>query len=163
MIWHPLREGKDHINIYSKSSVKLGRALSNFFQSSFIHPDYGIFKSVEGFYYWLLTGEKHDKLRKLYGFPAKEYGESLEKTRKVDKVFKEEIQVAIAHKIEQNEYIKDLLLHSTLPFAHYYYYGEKENNPVVYDRSKRDDYLIEVCETIRIGMKKHGLFSKSKN
>ena len=156
MIWEPKDEGKDHINIYSKSALPLGRALSNFFQSTFIHPDYGMFKSMEGYYYWLLTGKKHDELKELFGYPAKKLGKSFEKIRKIDRSFKEEIQEGICYKILQNTYIQDLLIDSHLPLTHYYYYGDKDNDPKIVDRSKEDDYMINAIEEIRINLKING-------
>ena len=160
MIWRPINEGKDHINVYSKSALPLGRALSNFFQSTFVHPEHGVFKSMEGYYFWLLTGQIHDGLKDLHGFPAKSFGGSQKKVRKIDKSFKEEIQIAITHKIIQNEYIQGLLIESKLPLAHYYYYGDKEKDPVIYDRSKQDGYMLDAIEEIRIELKKNGRIYK---
>jgi hypothetical protein len=151
-IWHPSTEGIDHINIYSKSALPLGRALSNFAHFKFKHRDYGVFNSVEGFYYWLLTGKEHDELKKLWGLEAKKLGESFPKKRKVDKSFKEEIQLAIGLKVMQNEYIKDLLMHSTLVFAHYYYFGEIKYCKVI-DKYKEHKYMVEACEQIRLFLK----------
>lgn len=163
MIWEPKYEGKDHINVYSKSALPLGRALSNFFQSTFIHPEHGLFKSVEGYYYWLLTGMNHNELRELYGFPAKDFGQKQVVMRKVDKKFKEQIQEAICYKVLQNPYIQNLMVESELPFAHYYYYGDKDNKPKIHDRSKRDDYMLEALEEIRINLKMKGKINNGKN
>jgi len=151
-IWHPSTEGEDHINIYSKSALPLGRALSNFAHFKFKHRDYGLFHSVEGFYYWLLTGREHDELKNLWGLEAKKLGESFPKKRKLDKLFKEEIQLAIGLKIMQNDYIKDLLMHSTLLFAHYYYFGDLTYCKVV-DRYKQHKYMVDACEEVRMFLK----------
>jgi hypothetical protein len=159
MIWKPIKEGIDHINIYSKSSERLGRALSNFFRAHFFHPDYGEFQSIEGFYYWLKSGNQHHELRFLYGFKAKEIGMKFKQTRKVDDAFKKEMEYAIALKVVQTPYIQELILDSIkddLPFAHYYYYGDKYSKPVIRDRSKRDAWLIDAAEKIRIKLGKYG-------
>ena len=156
MIWHPKYEGADHINIYTKSKLRIGRALSNFFHSVFIHPEYGKFQSVEGFYYWILTGQMHDKLKELHGIEAKDFGESKSKLVKIDKNFKEEIQKAIAHKIIQNDYIQRLLIKTELPLTKYYYYGDPLVSPQVYDLSKKHDYMVHAIEEIRIRLKKDG-------
>lgn len=156
MVWSPKYEGVDHINIYSNSRLEVGRAMSNFFKSVFIHPTYGKFYSVEGFYFWLLTGKQHHRLKSMFGFRAKQEGSLLEKTRKVDKQFKEEIMYAIGLKVVQNTYIQKLLIDSTLPFTHYYYYGDMMDKPKIYDRSKQDDYLIEAAEIIRIKLQNYG-------
>ena len=155
--WHPKYEGLDHINIYSGSKLPLGRALSNFFRSVFIYPGYGRFQSMEGFYYWLLTGKIHDELRDLAGIKAKEFGESKVKSVRIDKKFKETIQKAIAYKIMQNEYIQKLLIESHLPFAHYYYYGDPIYNVKIYDKYKKNDYMVHAIEEIRILLKKDGI------
>jgi len=157
MPYEPRFDGWDHINIYSKSPTKLGRAMSNFFHSNFDHPKYGRFASVEGFYYWLLTGETIEKLRELTGYKAKEYGEKFGAVRKIDKAFKESIKEAIGYKVIQNEYIQNLLLDekNQLPFTHYYFYGSKFN-PKIIDCSKRDHYMIEAWEEIRRNLLDHG-------
>ena len=155
-IWQPKYEGMDHINIYSKSKLPIGRALSNFFLSKFTMPDYGTFNSVEAFYYWLLSGKKFDDIRELHGYKAKQYGLNLPKKVKIDKKFKIEIQKAITYKILQHSYIQDLLIESTLPFAHYYYYGDAMFTPKIYDMSKEHSYMIEAIEQIRVDLKKNG-------
>lgn len=152
-IWHPSTEGEDHINIYSKSALPLGRALSNFSHFSFTHNTYGTFQSVEAFYYWLLSGKEYDELKDLWGYDAKKFGESLPKKVKIDNKFKEEIQFAIGLKVLQNSLIRDLIMHSTLPFAHYYYFGELDKQVKIVDRYKQHKYMVEACEQIRIFLK----------
>ena len=159
MIWKPENDGYDHINIYSRSDTALGRAMSNFFRWNFFHPEYGEFQSIEGFYYWLLTGGNHYELRYLFGFKAKKFGMEQEKVRRIDSKFKEEVQYAIYLKVVQCPYIQELLLESVnkdLPFAHYYYYGDKHYNPAIRDRSKRDSWLIDAAEKVRIKLKQNG-------
>ena len=163
MCMGPKYETIDHINIYSKSRSPLGRALSNFFHSNFKHPQHGNFASVEGFYYWLLTGEKYDDIRELHGYIAKRYGETLPVVRKLDKKFKLEIQEAIAYKIIQNLYIQKLLINSTLPLAHYYYYGDAMHKPKIVDRYKEHSYMVHAIEEIRVNLKKNGTIIKSDN
>jgi hypothetical protein len=160
-VWDPRYEGIDHINVYSKSKLPLGRALSNFFKSNFSHPQHGSFASVEGFYYWLLSGEKYDDIRELHGFIAKRYGQNLPAVRKVDKKFKLEIQKAIAYKIVQNLYIQRLLIKSELPLAHYYFYGDAMYKPKMVDRYKEHSYMIHAIEEIRENLKKNGQITKS--
>jgi hypothetical protein len=153
-VWNPLNEGEDHINVYSKSIVPLGRALSNFAHFPFKHPIYGKFESVEGFYYWLLTGKEHKELKKVWGLEAKRLGQSLEVKTKIDKQFKEQIAYAIGLKIMQHKYIMDLLMHSTLPFAHYYYFGEIDKDPVIRDQYKNHKYMIDAIDYVRVELKK---------
>lgn len=160
-IWQPKYEGLDHINIYSKSKLPVGRALSNFFHSVFKHPEYGVFHSVEGFYFWLLSGKKFDDIRTMYGAPAKKYGSKLPVKIKIDKKFKIEIQKAIFYKISQNEYIQDLLISSTLPLAHYYYFGDAMFEPKIVDKYKEHSYMVHAIEEIRINLKKNGKIIKN--
>lgn len=118
-------DGITHINIYSKGRTELGRLLSNFAHTPFKNEAIGSFQSIEGFWYWLSTGRKHDELRELYGSAAKEFG------RKLDKVYVDDfianVENAIRLKIEQNERVCKLLKQSTLPFEHYYWYGSIHN------------------------------------
>lgn len=122
-------DGIDHINIYSKGKTELGRALSNFALTPFKYEPYGRFQSVEGFWYWYLTGQKHDQFRNLYGWQAKEEG----KKYRNDRVDKEGIRPegreilleAIRCKLRQNKHILKLLAASELPFRHYYDYNGK--------------------------------------
>ena len=125
----PALDGTTHINVYSKASTKLGRALSNFAPLGFELPDHGKFASVEGFWYWLGTGCKHEKLRTLAGYDAKKYGRKLE--RVAVEGFEDKIKVALKCKLEAHPGLKRAFTESTLPFKHYYYYGTPENAKVV--------------------------------
>ena len=82
--------------------------------------------SVEGFWYYIKL-EKIDDIRKealrsLYGFSAKQLGRQLEKYH--NPVHRDDfiqlITDCITIKIMQSNEIKQLLIDSTLPFAHYY-------------------------------------------
>jgi len=162
MIWNPLKEGEDHINVYSKSIVPLGRALSNFAHFPFRHPIYGKFGSVEAFYYWLLTGKEHKEIKMLWGLEAKRLGQSLEVKSKINKEFKEQVSYAIGLKIMQHKYIMDLLMHSTLPLTHYYYFGDIEN-PTIRDQYKNHKYMIDAIEFVRVELKKQYNVKHKKN
>lgn len=119
--WIPSEDGVTHINIYSKGATVLGRQLSNFALTPFIHTDYGKFASVEGLWYYVGTGCKHEVLRTLSGYKAKQVGKEF---MKVDiEHFNEIILEGIRCKLRQYPSIRQLLTDSTLPFAHYYYYG----------------------------------------
>lgn len=154
--FHPRYEGHDHINVYSKSKSPLGRALSNFFYSVFTHPRYGVFNTVEGFYFYLLTGCMHNELRTMKGIEAKTFGSKAVALRKVDQNFKNEIVEAIAYKIMQNVYIQNLLIESTLPLTHYYYYGDVDKEVKVYDKMREHGYMIHAIEEIRQNLQQNG-------
>ena len=165
IIYHPREEGLNHINVYSKSQTSLGRALSNFFFSPFIHPVYGKFNTMEGFYCYLLTGNLNEDLRDMKGAEAKAWGKHAIAIRKIDAKFKKEIQEGIAHKIIQNVYIQKLLLASgNLMIRHYYFYGDPTTDNIrVYDKSKEHSYMLHAIEEIRKNLRDNGLIITSYN
>lgn len=71
---NPDEDGITHINVYSKGKTELGQLLSNFAYTPFVHSEYGKFNSIEAFWYYYFTGCKHDDLKLLYGYKAKEKG-----------------------------------------------------------------------------------------
>lgn len=144
-------DGKDHINIYSRGKTELGRLLSNFAESPFNYPPYGKFKSVEGFWYWFLTGQRYDYLRNLSGWQAKKEGQKYRDDR-VDKDSmtesqKETILEAIRCKLRQNKKIRILLKESTLPFEHYYEYGNNTNCKRIH--LPQYQWIVDEIERIR--------------
>lgn len=147
-----INEGIDHINIYSRSTLLLGRQLSNFYYSPFKHPLYGEFLSMEGFYFWYLTGQVYDDLKQMYGYKAKEYGNKLEPYR-IDKLYGldsdmiYDIKEAIIYKLAYNPDIYEGLKNSTLKFTHYYVYNGKEK----YARNSK--WFIDIFEDIRSVLK----------
>lgn len=141
----PSLDGVTHINIYSKASTKLGRALSNFAPLGFELPDDGRFESVEGYWYWLGTGCKYDKLRTLSGYEAKKYGRRFE--RVVVEGFEEKIKVALRCKLETHLGLKKAFTESVLPFKHYYYYGQADNAKVV--NVENCDWIVDYLHELR--------------
>jgi len=144
----PSNEGVDHINIYSKSSLELGRQLSNFAYSPFVCED-GKFNSVEGYWYWLHC--RHDDLKSLYGFNAKKFGQSYVKSEKNDDEFIRKIKEAIENKINQNHSIKINLKNSVLPLTHYYYYGDIKNPKVI--ELPQYQWIVDCISEIRTKIK----------
>ena len=125
----PTDDGTTHINIYSKGKTELGRLLSNFAHTPFEYGSYGSFASVEGFWYYYLTGLKHEHLRHLHGFKAKEAGKALRDDREdvggLSDENKEVLLEAIRCKLRQHARIRKLMRENTLPYEHYYCYGSK--------------------------------------
>lgn len=138
----PENDGVDHLNIYSRGATHLGRVLSNFSHTPFTHPQYGHFESLEGFWYWLRSGMRHEVLKELWGFEAKREGRLYEKV--ICDNFQEEIKKAIQLKIEQTPYLKERFIKSNLPFKHYYNYGGKVVEP------KDSQFIIEFLDELRI-------------
>lgn len=140
MTLHPKTDGTTHINVYSKAETELGRFLSNFAYSE-IETEDGPFVSIEGYWYWLSC--KDDKLRKLYGWQAKQYGRQIKASDWCDSDdFKRKICGAIKNKILSSDYY-DEFKNSTLPFTHYYVYGAKIVEPA------EGKWVIEYLEELR--------------
>lgn len=143
-----VKDGVDHINIYSQGQTDLGRFLSNFAYSPFTHPMYGEFDSVEGYWYYDLTGD--EKLRNKYGYDAKKYGQ--EKCKETINgewdVNRTNIKIAIMCKLMQcgetgNLEALEEFIESDLPFRHYYIFGGKVVEP------KNGKWLVEYFEDLR--------------
>lgn len=149
MRYHPMDEGINHINIYSKSAIEVGRQLSNFYKSEFT-IDGETFQSVEGYWYWLKTGKKIDILKRLVGFQAKQIGRIYPKIQYDG--FNEKIKEAIKLKIENNQSIKENLTNSSLPFTHYYVHGTIKN-PKLNDLHEKYKWLIDFFEDYRKELK----------
>ena len=151
--FNPMQDGTTHINIYTQGKTQLGRALSNLFDCEFTVPGYGDFKSLEGFWYYYLTGCKHEELKSLGGFAAKNFGRKFpfdrideESTGPVGEQ-REVILEAIRCKLRQNKWICKLLKESELPLAHYYVPKGKEYS-MQYSISKFQ-WQVEEFERLR--------------
>lgn len=124
----PAKDGIDHINIYSKAATELGRFLSNFAYSPIEVGVDGKFSSIEGYWYWLLTGD--ERLRSKYGYQAKQLGrevlagmQELPMTRSL--TFQHKIEEALHVKMQSHPRWLQALRQCTLPLTHYYVYGGK--------------------------------------
>lgn len=148
MTYLPLNEGVDHINVYSKSKLLVGRQLSNFHFARFKHTQDGEFLSVEGYWYWLATGAKHDEFRFLSGVTAKTEGQK--RVKKEGRVeipdFNKRVLEAIRCKLWQNRDILRNLTDMTLPLTHYYWYGDINKPDVV----RLDKHMWIIDELVRI-------------
>lgn len=146
--YDPSEDGYTHLNAYSKGRTHLGRMLSNFAYSPFVHEKYGSFNSVEGFYYWYCTGQVHDSLRKLSGSTAKVQGQ---KFKRVITSFTDEdisnIQEAIICKIAQHPEIMNALKECTLPIVHYYVMHGR-----VIQLEKHSDWYVDTLNDIRAAL-----------
>jgi len=156
-------DGITHINIYTKAKTELGKLLTNLSNIS-IEVEYNEkilkFKSLEGWWYFLKIKDLKNKecfeLCDLSGFDCKTFGqkelkELEEKQLNNTDFFIDNILKSIRYKIF-NSKIKDLLKQSSLPFTHYYYYGN-ENNFKVIDLTP-NNWILEEIEKIRKELKK---------
>lgn len=116
----PNKDGIDHINAYSQSNSWLGLRLSNFDYSPINHPKDGHFKSLEGYWYFSLTGD--ERFRELHGIDAKKLGKSFNKEDRAEigVDFKKNFYLALKEKIYSNKKLKDELIKCNLPIVHYY-------------------------------------------
>jgi len=147
--YETVNDGVTHINIYSRGKTELGRILSNFSKTPFMHPEYGLFNSVEGFYYYVSTGLVNEDLREVSGFLAKSIGKKYPRV-KVDN-FTSIIDSALRAKVRCNGNIKEGLIESTLPFTHYYVFGDHPNVKVIVPEEHQ--WFVEAFEKIRSELK----------
>ena len=147
-MYNPEEDGITHINVYSKGKTWLGRRLSNFDWSPVDLED-GKFHSIEGYWYWLSSDhEDKDDLRHLYGYAAKMRGRELRGKDWIEtEEFKEKIKRAITVKINQHFHIQKKLVESTLPFTHYYVFGDRV---VLVEKGK---WILEHLEQLRTSLK----------
>lgn len=150
----PLLEGITHINVYTKSKFTIGKGLSNLANIGFNIDDQS-FQSLEGFWYWNITGKQYESFKNMTGFEAKKKGlvlceEGRSITNSDDPAFQEEIKRAIRAKIKQNPELLIELIKSTLPLKHYYYHQGNKNilSFKITDKSKYQWQLDEM-ERIR--------------
>lgn len=119
-----LKDGVDHINIYSQSKTILGVFLSNWFRYPINLADFGRFESIEGLWYYLKTND--ERLRNMSGHAAKKLGSSLPVTKKYsDRDFQCIIKTAIRRKICGSPQ-HFAFVQSVLPFDHYYVFNGKQ-------------------------------------
>ena len=141
-------DGVTHLNIYSNSKTDLGRGLAHFAFSPFLHPYYGPFNSMEGFWHFIRAEEPDHRLRTFSGHRAKLLGKTL-KTHRVEN-FRELVNEANYHRIAQSEKLRALIVDSNLPFDHYYLFGpgQKLVRPMGFE------WLVDGFENIRKMLKK---------
>lgn len=149
----PLLEGITHINVYTKSKFSLGKGLSNLANIGF-DIDEQHFQSLEGFWYWNITGKRYDSFKNMTGFEAKKKGlvlceEGSAVTNGDDPAFQEEIKRAIRAKIKQNPELLTELIKSTLPLKHYYYH-QGTKNILAFKITDKSKYQWQLDEMERI-------------
>lgn len=149
--YDPARDGVDHINCWSRGRTELGRQLSNFAHTPFVHPENGFFASVEGYWYWLSTGRSHEELRHAHGYAAKSMGSRYDEVPMDDVEFRESIQQAIICKLKAHVRLGDALIRSELPLVHYFVYGDRDVSDLqkVVDRTKRHQWQMDTLDSFR--------------
>lgn len=127
------KDGVDHINIHANAKTELGRRLDNLSHEPFVHPEYGEFASVEGFYWYLVDGAKDDGFRTLHGHDARKIG-MLHKNseRHLNGRLTEKAAEASMYKVTQNPDLAELLKRSELPLTCYRRWARKVREGIGY-------------------------------
>ncbi|MBB5409286.1 hypothetical protein HDG34_003227 [Paraburkholderia sp. HC6.4b] len=120
----PEDDGITHINISTSGQTALGRKLAHYSVTPFIHPVYGPFRSMEGFWYYIKCERPDDEFRNLCGSRAKAHA----KTKRMvwREHFSQIINEANFYRIVQNDDIREAMIASTLPFGYYYLHGPQQ-------------------------------------
>lgn len=114
-------DGVDHINISLTGKTKLGQMLSFGYQLPFVHPYFGPFNCMDGFWYYIKTAERPDQMRYVSAAKARALAHKLTPAQVNN--FEEIIVAANWHKIVQNQELYNEFIKSELPFDYYYLYG----------------------------------------
>jgi len=111
-------DGEGHINIYAKGVTDLGRALT--FESNYKldHDVHGPFRTLEGFWHFIRSVERDERLRRSNGILSRKIGRTLT-TRHVPD-FHWIIADAAYQRVKQSDKLSQMLVESTLPFDMYY-------------------------------------------
>lgn len=146
----PLLEGITHLNVYTKSKFKIGRALSNMSNFPVLLKE-GKFNTLEGYWYWRMTGRTEYFFKFCSGYEAKKKGQQILKNRERaveedNEDFREDFKLALRERFKQN---KDLLLDlvkTNLPLKHYYFHQGTKNvlSFKIIDKSAHDWTLKEI-------------------
>lgn len=155
----PDQDGINHINVYTKSQTEIGKMLSNLSNYGFVHPEFGSFKTLEGFWFWLVTDKKHHKLKELDGFNANKEGRKICDDSSIDydsitssNQFRDTFKSGIECKLRQNTFILQKLVETKeLPLTHYFFYSPRDGD---LSRAKTIDkpqhqWQMDILEDIR--------------
>lgn len=143
-------DGEDHINIWDRSKIDLGKSLSHYSNIGFRHSIFDHFSTMEGFWYWLSCTEHDDRLRSRVGTPLRELSSHM--TKMTVPNFQCIIMAANWEKINQHEKLARLVKESELPFDCYYV---QRKNPQLRIRPPYAHWLIPGFEEIRKALKEN--------
>lgn len=122
-------DGKYFVNMSSSARTNLGRLLQSTSHTPFNHVNYGRFASIEGFWWWIKSAERDDRLRTVSGKSARQLGKTF--TSKPVKDFKVFVIRALWAKVTQHRVLlKSLLANPKMPIVSFYYSGDM-NVPTV--------------------------------
>lgn len=145
-------DGVNHINIWERASTELGLALSHKIDIKFDHPDFGRFKSVEGFWHWLRDKNHDDRHRQSHGMSAKRMAQNSEVIPFVPN-FKFNIMMANWVKVKSYPYLVEAMIDSELPFEMYFENRNRDSGKTLYVRPASAFWLVPGFEEIRAALK----------
>jgi len=141
-------EGVNHILLSKFSKNPVGNILAIDSEEPLHHRTLGYFKTFQGFWHYISTEERDDRLRELTGHNLDKLVEKLTKIRIHN--FNALILDALYQRAVQKKESILLIRKSTLPFDHYRVYN---NQTGLRQRMAFSFWLIEGCETIRKAIK----------
>lgn len=141
-----VKDGVDHINIWEKGNTELGKVLSPSVTIPFNHGLFGHFETMEGFWHYIHSAERDDRIRNMSGTSLKNFARKLSPTRV--KHFKALIIDANYQKIKKYKQVVESLKESSLPFDAYY-----TNNVGLRIRHNYSVWLCAGFEEIRKALK----------
>jgi len=116
--YKPEMDGVDHINVHTWSKTPLGKLLAAEADCRFQHPEFGPFRSINAFYFWVTHVNVPDEIRDAYGTKMQQrFGRF--KVRQIGNLNELVIGAHIA-KISQNVALIKMLRDCILPFTCYY-------------------------------------------
>lgn len=124
IVCDPGQDGETHINVYTKSRVELGRLLTNPSRIPVSLYRFGDFAGMEAFWYWLSTGCRFHDLRVAQGLKAKSIAKERQYKSTYIPGFEGLIKYATTLKVMGDDGLREMFFASSLPFLHYYAYGE---------------------------------------
>jgi hypothetical protein len=140
----------DHINVYTRGRTRLGRAMSNLSDCNIDHPRHGLFRTLEGLWYYLKTGSNDDWYRLMSGYDCRKRGKT--GTTVWNTNFHRDFKIGMVLKILSNPLLMEELKESTLPFTHYYFFG-KTPDKLKLMVPKGHEWQMEFWESMRRQLK----------
>jgi len=142
---NPADDGITHINIWTQAKTGLGKDLSNLSARSMLHPEFGKFACLEGYWYWLKTGKQHNVLRGLSGFEAKQQGKTFEVVYNdhFEREFKQGLYWRLAQHPDMSDALRRLVGYDQLDLRHYYVYGKEPGKQKVVDVGDKHRWQLD--------------------
>lgn len=143
-------DGLDFINIYSRGETKIGKWMSNFQKINIIIDGKNV-SSLEGYWYYLLTGKSY--LLRLHGYSAKMHGMKESRIYEEDDAFREKFIKAIDLKIKSNITMFSEFLNYDINIPLVHFYAKDKGKPI-----KEHDWFIS-----HIDKRRKQFYKKYKN